>query len=67
VRQYERAISKELAREHLLKERFSVDRIYHLVVTRFPVVCAERRIVPFSRISAFSTLADQLERDKSSK
>ncbi|MFA1803584.1 exodeoxyribonuclease V subunit gamma [Xanthomonas campestris pv. campestris] len=62
VRQYERAISKELRREHLLKERFSTERVHHLIVARFPVISTERRIVPFSRIGTISWLADNIER-----
>jgi hypothetical protein len=53
VRSYEKALNKEVGREHLVKQRLGIDRIQHVVVSRFPVVCDNPRIVPFSRIGQF--------------
>jgi hypothetical protein len=60
VQSYDRALSKELGREHLLKDRLALDAIQHVVLSRFPVVCDNPRIVPFSRIGGFAKRADAL-------
>jgi hypothetical protein len=60
VHSYKRALTKERNREHLLKEKLSLDAIQHMVVSRFPVVSDDPRIVPFSRIEAFAEKADTL-------
>lgn len=60
VRSYERALNKEINREHLLKSKLSLHTIQHLVVSRFPVVNDNPRIVPFSRIANFTEIADSL-------
>jgi hypothetical protein len=60
VRAYERALTKEQDREHLLKSRLSLNTVQHLVVSRFPIVSDNPRIVPFSRIAKFAAIADSL-------
>lgn len=60
VRSYERALAKERNREHLLKSKMSLDVVQHMVVSRFPVICDNPRIIPFSRIADFSERADTL-------
>jgi hypothetical protein len=60
VRSYERALAKERDREHLLKSKMSLDVVQHMVVSRFPVICDNPRIIPFSRIPDFSERADTL-------
>lgn len=60
VKAYERALNKERDREHLLQVKLAVDEIEHMVISRFPVVTDNRRIVPFSRISRFAQIADDL-------
>ena len=60
VRSYEKALSKERSREHLLKAKVSRDMIEHMVVSRFPVVCDNPRIVPFSRIATVAAKADAI-------
>lgn len=60
VHSYERALTKERNREHLLKAKLSLDTIQHMVVSRFPVVSNNPRIVPFSRIGTFAQKADAL-------
>ena len=50
VKSYEKAIDKEEQREHLLKERLSVSEIRHIVVSKFPVITDNPRILPFTRI-----------------
>jgi len=60
VRAYERALAKERDREHLLKAKLSLDAIQHVVVSRFPVITDNPRIVPFSRITTFGMTANAL-------
>lgn len=60
VYSYERALAKERNREQILKVKLSRDAIQHIVVSRFPVVTDNPRIVPFSRIGTFGELADAL-------
>lgn len=58
VRAYERALAKERDREHLLKSRLSLETVQHLVVSRFPIVSDNSRMIPFSRIARISAIAD---------
>lgn len=60
VHAYKRALTKERNREHLLKAKLALDAIQHMVVSRFPVVSDDPRIVPFSRIATFAEKADAL-------
>ena len=60
VHSYERALTKERNREDVLKAKLSRDAIQHMVVSRFPVVTDNSRIVPFSRIGTFGELANAL-------
>jgi hypothetical protein len=60
VRSYERALTKDLNREHLLKLRLSLDAVQHMVVSRFPVISDNPRIIPFSRIGSFAAVAESL-------
>lgn len=58
VRSYEKALVKENNREHLLKGKLSIKDVQHMVVSRFPVVTDNLRIVVFSRIADFAQRAD---------
>jgi hypothetical protein len=60
VRSYERALTKERNRENLLTAKLSLDKIQHLVVSRFPIVSDNPRIIPFSRIATFAAQAEAL-------
>ncbi len=60
VRSYERALAKERAREHVLSGKLAINAIEHMLVSRFPVVTDNPRIVPFSRIGEFGPLADTI-------
>lgn len=60
IKAYEKALDKERRREHLLQARLSIAHVQHMVVTRFPVVCDNPRIVPFSRIDEFVSRARAL-------
>lgn len=58
ARYYERALEKEKSREQLLKDELGLERVEAFVVTRFPVISANPRIIPLSQIEDFGTLAD---------
>jgi len=58
VLSYERALVKERNREHLLKMKLATDAVQHMVVSRFPVVTNNPRIVVFNRIADFAARAD---------
>ena len=60
VRAYEKALAKEAKREQLLKDKLAIDDVQHMVVSRFPVVTDNPRIVVFSRISSFAKRADEI-------
>lgn len=49
---------KERNREHLLKMKLDVEPVQHMLVSRFPVVTDNPRIVVFSRIAEFAVRAD---------
>jgi len=61
VRAYERALTKERHREHLLKSKLSLGAVQHLLVSRFPIVSDNPRMIPFSRIANFAAIADSFE------
>lgn len=60
VRAYERALTKERNREHLLKQKLSIETVQHMLVSKFPVVTDNPRIVVFSRIADFAQKADDI-------
>ncbi|MBZ9772298.1 hypothetical protein [Mesorhizobium sp. CO1-1-8] len=53
---YIRALAKEERREQLLKDRLGLDRIEHRVISRFPVITTDGRIVNYNRISDLAAL-----------
>lgn len=57
---YKRALLKERNREHLLKQKLSLETIQHMIVSKFPVITDNPRIVVFSRISDFARRADMI-------
>lgn len=57
VRYYRRALAKEKAREHLLKQALSLSRVEHYIISRFPVICADDRIINYNRIDQLRDLA----------
>lgn len=58
VRAYEKALIKEHSREHLLRIKLGIEFVQHMLVSRFPVVTDNPRIVVFSRITEFAVRAD---------
>ena len=45
---YEKALNKEKAREHLLIDKVGIKNIEHFVVSRFPVITRNPRIINFN-------------------
>jgi hypothetical protein len=60
VLSYGRALAKESRREQVLKDRLGLGAIEHMVVSRFPIVTDNPRIVPFSMIGHFAKIAGGL-------
>ncbi|MDE2184525.1 MAG: hypothetical protein KGJ78_16015 [Alphaproteobacteria bacterium] len=48
---YKRALAKEEAREQLLRDRLGLSEIRHFVVSRFPVITDDTRIVAYNRLA----------------
>lgn len=57
---YERALAKERNREGVLTAHLGNDAVEHMLVSRFPVVTDNSRIVAFSQIDDFATRADAI-------
>jgi hypothetical protein len=57
---YERALTKELDREGVLMAHLGKAAVEHMLVSRFPVVTDNPRIVAFSRIDGFAARADAI-------
>jgi hypothetical protein len=57
---YERALRKEVGREALLTAELGIERVEHLVITRFPIATDNPRVVAFSRIEELGALAAEL-------
>lgn len=53
VKYYERAILKEVNREHLLKIEIGLDNIEHYVISRFPVVTRNAHIINFNSLESW--------------
>lgn len=53
---YARALKKEEARERLLKEKLGLDQIAHFVVSRFPAITTDARIICYNGIDKLSEL-----------
>lgn len=50
VTYYARALKKELGREQLLKDKLSLNRVVHYIVSRFPVIGADPAVINYNQI-----------------
>lgn len=50
IKYYEGALQKEKNRENLLMKKLGINKIKHLVVSRFPVITDNESIIPFNRL-----------------
>jgi hypothetical protein len=55
---YRRALAKETNREHLLKDELDLSRVEHYVISRFPVITADARIINYNQIGRLATIVD---------
>lgn len=47
---YRRALQKERKREDLLKEKLGLDRVEHYLISRFPVIASDARVINYNEI-----------------
>lgn len=53
ARYYDKALEKEYGREHLLKEELGFDRIEHYVISRYPVITQNQRVISYNILPAY--------------
>lgn len=53
---YEKALQKEIDRENLIKLRTGIDEIEHFVISRFPVITNNARIINFNMLEEWDFL-----------
>lgn len=49
---YNKALKKELDREDLLVGKIGMDKVENFVISRYPVMCSNPRVIPFNRLEA---------------
>lgn len=47
---YKAALRKEEGREHLLKGKLGINEVKHYVISRYPVISDNERVIPFNRL-----------------
>ncbi len=57
---YRRALEKERAREHFLKDELGLRQVEHYVISRFPVICTDPRIINYNRIALLEMITGSL-------
>ena len=50
TKSYQRSLRKERAREDLLKARLGLERVEHFLISRFPVIGADPRVINYNQI-----------------
>lgn len=55
---YAKALSKEKAREQLLRDELYLKEVRHFVVSRFPIATTNLRVISFSKIDDFRSLSN---------
>jgi hypothetical protein len=53
---YRRALEKERTRERLLKDELGFERVEHYVISRFPVICDDPRIISYNQLDRLRAL-----------
>ncbi|WP_026836986.1 hypothetical protein [Gillisia sp. JM1] len=53
IRSLQRALKKEYDREKLLIDKLKINKIEHFVITRFPILNSEERIISFNEIESW--------------
>lgn len=49
---YEKALDKEVKREHLIQTELKIDNIHHFVISRFPVITRNDKIINFNELDS---------------
>jgi len=60
---YAKALVKEERRERLLKDKLGMDKVEHYVISRFPIITTEERIICYNKINDLGALVER-ERQK---
>ncbi|XKM40697.1 hypothetical protein A4U53_033195 [Rhizobium ruizarguesonis] len=47
---YRRALQKERRREGLLKDKLGLDKVEHYLISRFPVIGSDARVINYNQI-----------------
>lgn len=55
---YGRALRKEWAREELLKSKLGLEQIEHYLISRFPVIGADARVINYNQIRRLETIVE---------
>ena len=53
ARAYDKALDKEYNREDMLKQELDIDRIESYVITRFPVITPNPRVISFNVLPVY--------------
>lgn len=65
VNYYRRALAKEAQREHLLKRALKLERVEHYVISRFPVITTNVRVINYNQIDRLTTLIGRVDSPRS--
>ena len=60
INYYRRALRKERGREHLLKTELQLDKIEHYLISRFPVIGADERVINYNQICRLKTIVGEI-------
>lgn len=53
ARYYDKALEKEYGREHLLKQELGLDRVEHYVISRYPVITPNQRVISYNILPVY--------------
>ncbi len=51
---YEKALTKEVRREEMIKNKTGINDIFHFVISRFPVITRNERIINFNALESWN-------------
>ena len=50
---YEKALTKEINRENLIKNKLGIQKIHHFVISRYPVITRNEKIINFNQLETW--------------
>jgi hypothetical protein len=62
---YAKALVKEEGREQLLRDKLGIDKVEHYVISRFPVMVTDPRIICYNKIDELATLVERAQKGAS--